>query len=222
MSSAGGIMLNSLKYSSVILCALTLVACAKNNDISPKNSPAPQGPVAQKLAGKSTTEVLQAKYNKAELQCNLWIQFGGEFNKSNPPSDSFSVDLLKVDPTQGELKLSGKAQDQTVDFFIQVNALKISYVNLTDIDGTLYIMEHSPVIEYTYSYEESAIHINGAIISGQGSGHRTVNEKLKDMAINSASKVEGDVGTYFQYLDCSIETDIKPEFQDQFKVQKRN
>ncbi len=216
-------MLDSLKNISVILCALIFVACAKNNDNnSQKNAPTPQGPTAQNLEGKSTDEVLQTKYNKAELVCNLWTQFGGELNKSNPPNDSFSVDLLKVDPTQGELKLSGKSQDQTVDVSIQVNALKISHVHHTDVDGTVYIMEHTPVIEYAYSYEESAIHINGATISGQGSGQRSVNEKLKDVALNFSSKTQGDIGTYFRYLDCSIETDIKPEYQDQFKVQKKN
>jgi hypothetical protein len=218
-------MNNLLKTIGGFALVITLVSCEKSNSNQPNNVVVNDTDKisVQTLDGKSTEEVLKIKYNKANLNCNLWVQYGNELNKSIAPNDSFSLDLLKNDINHESSKeLSGTAQGQAVEVSIDLKDLKIANETLVNRDtNTTYKMTNTPVIVLDYDYKQTPVRDGGLVISGSGHSERTINEKIKDMSLNISNKSENGLGTYFNYLECSIETDIKAEYQDQFKVEKK-
>lgn len=212
-------MNNFLRYIVSFAIALVFVACAKNNkaSISPEN---PETKLADvNLDGKSTENILKTKYNKAILICSLWLQFGTELNRSNNPNDTFSFDLLKGEINNDTLKLSGKTQSFSSDIKIQIKQLAIEHVNHTDVDGTVYRMKYTPVVRLEIVNQVYKGSENGLIFSGNGVGKRIIYEKIKDKSLDESFSTPGDIRSYFNYIECIIDTDIKSEYRDQFVVE---
>lgn len=90
-------------------------------------------------------------------------------------------------------------------------------------------MSHSPYVNLNFSYEASTSFPTGPFLASGDGTSRNVNERIKDVPLNSALATEPeqqggitiDRGSFRDYAHCFIDTDVKPEYQDQFKVEPR-
>jgi hypothetical protein len=210
-----------MKWFLILWVILGLAACANNSNEKPNpDNNRPQKPVAQNLSGKSTQEILTTKYNKANFKCDLWVQRGSDLIMSNTPNDSFSWDLLSDFANEKSFNLVGEVQDHTMNITVNVESVEIfGSVLLRELDGKNYKMTHTPVIKMDLFYEQKTTFAPGVYGHEKGWLKRQVREKLKDMTLNESHSADVAAGTFFNYLECSIETDIKPEYQDQFEIE---
>ena len=211
-----------LKRISVISLLLSLMSCGKIvqvqlEEVSAEN----KNPYfIQNLKDKTADEVLEIKYNKANLNCNLWLQFGKELNRDLKANDSFSLDLLKTDINrESKHELIGKVKNQTLEVVINLIELKIKTMKIEDLNNnTTYTFKNSPVVEMNFDYRSNFD--NGkTIFKGSGIHKRSINEKIKLVTLNHSRRAGNDSKSYFEYLECTIDTDIKAGYQDQFSLE---
>ena len=173
----------------------------------------------QNLKDKSSEEVLKIKYDKAILSCNLWIQFGKQLNKNLKPNDTFSLDLLNTDISrESTQQLSGQVKNKTLEITINLKNLSIKNIKFEDnLSKSNYVMENSPVIEMDLDYKS---YFNNGWKSLKSSGHHTrkIHEKIRDLSFSHSSITGNKKKKYFDHIECTIDTDIKSEYQDQFIV----
>lgn len=208
--------------------------CAKSDDNKNRNSTAHQQNEALRavdLAGKSVQEVLDLKYNKAELNCALWVQRNQKLDLTTGPSDSIILDLKTDFQTPQTFKLTGQVQDHTTEVQIEINSLAIrSSFYLKDVDGRVYVARYSPYADYILHYKSATTFENGVISRSDSHTNHQVGERILDRALNVAYDSQpvdpdGSVlnrGAYRDYVHCVIDTEIKPEYQDQFEIQQKN
>lgn len=218
-------------FACLVAFSLMLVGCAKNDDskksgqtVEPKN----QTPVAIDLSGKTVEEVLSLKYSKALLSCALWSQRSKEIDLTVVPNDSATLDL-KVDTSMPKnLKLHSQIENQHMEVDLNVSQLAIyGSLHLTDSSGNVFIAKYSPYVSVGYSHKSTIIFGVGQSMTGSVSDIRTVNEKIIDTALNESissqpedlgNGVVIDRGAFNNVVSCTIETEIKPEYQDQFQM----
>lgn len=94
-------------------------------------------------------------------------------------------------------------------------------VNHTASDGTVYQMSNTPVVKMDLYFTQTTVYSPGVSSKMTGTDHRKVNENIKDMSFNESHSIDRAKGAIFNYLECSIDTDIKPEFKHEFKVEKK-
>ncbi len=221
-------------YSLVVgvILASAVSGCAKSDDNrnNPTVTPQTEKPMVVDLSGKSLDEVLKIKYNKAELKCALWTQRSQQLDITGSPTDSVSLDLKSNPTVPATLTLKGQIQDHGTEIQLAVSSLAMwGTLHHTDTEGTVYLASYTPYAKIDYTLTSSTVFGVGQSSSGNGFGSRSVNEKIVDMTLNqsvsSAPTAENGVvlnqGAFRDYVQCVIETDIKPEYQDQFKVQPR-
>jgi len=210
-------------FLGVLLVALSLFGCGKSNDnhSEPANNPS-QKPIAQNLSGQSIQDVIQTKYTKVLFTCELWVQRGAELVKSNPPSDKLTWDLLKDFSIEKSFELKGDVQDHTMRMNVNVRSVEIyGSVHHTTADGIVYKMAHTPVIKMDFAYETDTVYAPGVSSHGSGFQKRDIHEKIMDMSLNHSFSSDAAAGTFFHYLECTIDTEIKPEYKDHFSIEKR-
>lgn len=199
-----------------------LVACAKSKD-STDPQPAPPAAVedaVEDLSGKPAPDVLKTKYDSAVLTCSLWVQRGSELVTTVSPTDSFSWDLISDFAYQNTFKLAGEVRDHSLEVVINVEAVEIfGEVNLTTVDGSKYIMSNTPVVKLRFQTESTTHLASNFSGAGTGSGFAVVYEGVKDMVLNQNSSGGSSEVKFFNFLECTINAVIKPDYQDQFKVE---
>ena len=218
----GGAM-NFLKVTTVALATIFFVACANDDNINANSGgEPPQKPKSQNLSGKSTQEVLVTKYNKAVFYCDLWVQRGDELIKTNSPIDQLTWDLLNDFGTERTFNLEGQVQDHSFAVSVNVKSVEIyGSVRHTTVDGIVYEMEYTPVIEMDFDYEQQTVYGPGLSSKRTGFAKRQINERVPDMSLNVSHSSEVTQDSFFQYLECSVDTEIKDEYKDQFSVKNR-
>lgn len=217
-----------------IILATLVSGCAKNNDNKNNDQTVnqqKQQPKAVDLSGKSLEEVLALKYNKAELKCELWTQLSNQLDISGTPNDSASWDLKSGVAMPEVLNLKGEIQNHKISIEVKLNSVSLlSSLNHLDSDLTRFELRYSPTVNVNITHESITTFPTGPFIaSGYGSS-RNINEKIKDIPVNGSLATEPeqqngitiDRGSYRDYAHCFIDTEIKSEYQDQFKVQPRN
>lgn len=103
-------------------------------------------------------------------------------------------------------------------------------LHYTDAEGNVYVAQHTPYADYVLTYRSATTFEKGLVYHGECYDKRQVNEKIVDMALNEAQDSQPpeqngvviNYGAYRDYVQCVINTEIKPQYQDQFKVQPRN
>lgn len=227
-------MKNILVLFMCIFVTSFISACSKNDDKKNSNPPPhkqDKSPKAVDLAGKSVEEVLEIKYNKADLICALWTQINQKLNLDLSPNDSVSWDLKSKNVMPEVLNLSGQVQDHRIEVQIKLNSLALySSLSFRDSDWTHYQISYSPYVNVSVNSEELTTYPIGLLQSSSYSSSREIKEKIKDIPINGSLAVEPvqengvtiDREAYHDYVHCFIDTEIKPEYQDQFQVQPKN
>ena len=217
---------------SVFMCALLLISCGKSN--SKKNSLVESQDVIQKnevevvsvdLSNRSTEEVLALKYDKAVLTCSLWSQNNKVIDLEQEADDSVSIDLKNSYFPQ-VLKLSTDIQGHQVKIILEVTELSHNKnSNHIDSKGNKISTKYSPYVKINYSSTFRTNVDEQTKFSGSGSAALTIYERIPNIPLNKSveSKSIEDRGVIISrpplsdYLKCIIETEIKPEFKDQFE-----
>ncbi len=174
--------------------------------------------VVPSLKDRSADEVLNLKYNKAVLSCNLWVQYTKDLDKNLKPNDSFSIDLLKSDISREAIqKLSAQVKDQSVEVNINLKDINIKTTKIVDSNAT-YRLKNSPVIEMDYSY--NSLYKNGrTVLKGSGQQIRAIYEKIIVIPLSHSRQPKKYSKTYFEQLECTIDTEIKTEYSDEFSIE---
>lgn len=202
-----------------VLASLLIVSCSRGHrdNSAPKD---PQKPVVTDLAGKTVQEVLATKYDKAIFVCNLWSQYSSQFVPSNMPTDKISWDLKNEFATEKAFKINAFVQQSTVQIDVEVKSLRVEDVTLRQQDGTLFKMKYSPVAAIGFKHTILVDYGNGHYTSQNGENERRIIERVADLTLDTSSGPVGDPMRYFNRVECAIETEIKPEYQDQFVVER--
>ncbi len=219
-------------YLLFIIAILTSIfsGCAKDDDKNrntPTVSPQNEKPTALNLLGKSLDEVLKIKYNKAELKCELWTQQTVKLDLSRTSNDSVSWDLKGESTLPRTLTLKGLIQNHQIEVEIKINSVAIRQkLQHTDVNGAIYKMLYSPYVKLNFSYKASTQFPTGPFFaSGNGTSYE-VNERIKNVPLNNTLATQPEEldemvinrGSFRDYVQCLLDTDIKPEYQDQFKI----
>ena len=211
------------KYSILLsVVAVSIAGCSEyKNAVKMPVAVAPAN--IKNLVGKSDQEILGAKYNKAVLTCALWVQLGKELQKSASPSDTFSWDLLKEFSTTKEFKLAGKASQRQVDATLTVKKMSIFGLVSNYHEGATHVMKYTPVADIELAAKISGSPVQGVFENSTVNRKFSVYEKLVEKPWDSKSWSPGhnNDDKYFDYLECTIDTDLKPEYADHFRVEQR-
>jgi uncharacterized protein YceK len=212
---------------NAFICSLLLIGCGKVNSSSNQSGQDinQQATKTVDLSDKTTAEILALKYNKAVLTCSLWSQRGKNIHLEVPPNDSASLDLKKDLATPQILELNASLQDHQIKVTLEVVSIShYGLLNHTESKGNQVVAKYSPYVKMNYTHLSQTFFGDGQSSSVRGSTVRTVNERIEDLALNesvSSKPVEQngasiDKGALNDYVRCSIETDIKSEYADQF------
>lgn len=180
-------------------------------------------PNAINLSGKSTAEVLNLKYNRVVLKCALWSQNDKNINLVFSPNDTVTLDLKKNSEFPQSLELSAIVDNHEIKVSFEVVKLAhYGVLNFTDSLGNNILAQYSPYVEAKFSSFTKNFLGNGQFTSNQGSSSRTVKERIEDVALNQITEpTQQNAGivsksAFSDYVGCIIETDIKPEYRNQF------
>jgi hypothetical protein len=213
--------------SKILLSLLTLglIGCSQQNDANsisplpaPPAPPTPTSVTAQDLSNKSLQEVLVIKYNRAILNCRLWVQAADQIDKSLLPNSEATWDILHDYQSEKTLELIFNGLPQSVDLKILVTNVYIANGFFKSSNGLTSDFKNSPVVDLRYSFAATPISNNGLQIEDRGIGGKSVYEKV-DQEIFSRSNILPDLNlTSLKYFECTIDTEIKPEFIDDYRV----
>lgn len=219
-----------MKMLSVSLTAAAILSTACGGMRAAKSQKTEFGddkPKAVSLAGKSPAEVLKAKYTRAEIVCRA---FKGvtesnivKFDQVKSPSE-LRVNLLEQSDLQkiDTLKVPLPNQDGSqARAWVYISGVSITD-RLTHLDsaGNIYEMQYTPRVKVQYSFD----HLNAQGLTTAETGGWELSENtppLEFFSTNADQKMLDSGQHHAHGLSCSIETDIKPEYQNQFKVTKK-
>ncbi len=209
-----------VRFVLCLLFAASFGACSKDKGNSTRTNDRPE---AQKLAGKSTKEVLQTKYKQVLFVCSFWMQRSDIFVKSEKPNDTIAWDLLSDFSNERDFELKAQVLDSDITLKVNVRSVEIHDLTLNNrvVDGLTYKMSNSPYIKMDFSYE---VHTGSGSSTSTltGSQRREVYENISDMTWNEIAHLDspGNKDNVFRYLECTIQTEAKPEYVDQFTAEK--
>lgn len=227
-------MKKALVVALSVVLSVFISACSKGDDKKSGNS-APVSPQSEQgsLSNKSVEEVLSLKYDRVEFKCALWVQINHALNLEVAPNDSFVVDLKNGFTWPQTLHLAGEIENHKLDAKFELNSLSIlAGLRHVDVDGTTFTALNSPTIEYAITAKgtTSFIYSKGVNSFGFYESKHESRERIHDVILNESTAIfpvnqDGvtiDRGAYRNYIECTLETEIKPEYQDEFKIEKKN
>lgn len=198
----------------IALLAASSTACQKyeGNKIL---APVPDKNV-ESLQGKSTQDAMKMKYNSASLTCTLYVQHGSGVTSTTPPSDSFSVDLLKTESGLGTFTLKGEVDDLSLASKLTFDDLTLSDATLTGDNGVVVRMKTSPAVTYDIELSET-LTAKGTPIVTSGTSKFRLFERMNDQPLNMIRTIDGDEKAYHEVINCLISTDPKPAYIGDYK-----
>lgn len=209
-----------MKSSLLVLFAITILASCANKDGNSSRARHEQNPkvVTADLSSKSLDEVLDLKYNNAELKCELWTQQNEKLDISATPNATARLDLKTKPALPSKVSLHANIENHSIDTELTVTAIDLySSLRYTDIDGIFYHLKFTPQVKLDVAIK--TVTWKGQNISSKTFSieSRSVNEKIMDKALNASTRI--NAGPIHDYIQCYIDTDIKPEYQDQFRIE---
>ncbi len=221
---------------SVFVCILLLAGCGKKNS---SNNNGDSKVVIQEndivkvtdLSDKSTSDILKLKYDKAVLNCSLWSQNSKNINLNIAPNDSVFLDLKKDTEFPQVLEMSTSIQNHQIKVTLEVTELSHNInLNHTDSQGNIITTQYSPFVKINYSNVSHTFFNDKVNTSGGGSAARIIYERIQDIPLNQSSNVQLvedngvfiDNGPINDYVKCTIDTEIKSEFSNQFELKSAN
>jgi len=221
-------------FALVAICSSCTVIKNDKKNSNPNDRVEQQGAIS--LSGKTTSEVLKLKYTKAELKCALWTQKSQSLDLNLTPSDMVVINLKTTSLASATITLNGRVDEQINDvvlshtFLMTLNVLKFSIIDnlrFVDGDGTVYTEKFTPAIEVSTSFVSETIYGQNPTEKGSGSNSKmTFYERVLNPVFIASQAIPSltfggvviNPGFYFDHVQCLIDTEIKPEYQDQLQI----
>ena len=198
---------------SVSIIALTL-GCAKK--VETKKTETKPGSEIVSLGNKSFTEIMELKYNKAELICRMYIQVGPTLDITKEPNAQVALDLKAPYTLPLELSMGSNILNHSLTAKIEVKEFGIQNVTIHQMDEQLiFELENSPFARVNFSATSKTTTESGTMGSSHSGSDTKVNEAEKSRQLESHLITSN----FIDYVNCSIEGDIKPEYKDQLKIE---
>lgn len=208
---------------------LALCSCSKKDSKRVLDMP----PATEKKAvqstsdfeGKSKEEILQMKYDKITLKCELWTQYAKELDLTRTASDSFEVDYLN-DPLlkKSIVSLKGNSNGRGIELKFKVNDYRIrESIRVKNKDGSVVVAQHSPEIDLEYSILTTKIGVSGESTVGPMTGYNRstfVHENDKNESTESL-QIGSEENKYIDHLNCQMTSVLKEKYKDQYKVEPK-
>lgn len=219
---------NQFTKLSILLALLTALTACRGEDletIPPEFTNPPKKEIVE-LSGKSFAEIMELKYDKAILSCELISRIGSEMGNtvSYLPLSQVSFDLKSEFQLPREIQLKarptvtlvdGKQRVHETEATITIKAIDIVRMNF--IDGKqkkTYKLDNSPRLTVSF-FSNSKTSLDGVPESGTGTAlsDRFMIEQLRENFL-SEKLVSDPNYTATNQLDCTLNTEIKPDYQN--------
>jgi hypothetical protein len=204
-------------------------SCQQSSD-HPPQPPTPDSQPAPSLDGLAPRDLIRAKYDKAQLECQVKFPTtiaertnNGITQNIQNGSDSYTWDLLDDYSDTRTIQLQARSGEVSLIATIEVDQIQIEDNTVKSSDGTnTYELKDSPVLTGKYSFNvDKAIYepVTGSALAPQGSGPFTIYEGMNnDFATSSGSvQVDGSpLNVYQVQIGCVLDTHLNQEYQNQF------
>ena len=225
----------------VVLMGLFLVSCEEKSNGKPRKGPDVGGntpgltrtPVSS--FGKTAKEILAVKYDKADMECDLWVEKSKELNTDTASSNSTRRNLMEGIPKDGsqffELIKSAEAafssqeqltaglasQTMKIDGeLLELKLLSSIVANESGLYKLTYVLRLKVKLDVsvTTKYSDASPDLT------EKSSHTVMiievdpanPEKNVVTPLNSSMLLGDGVNSIFKHLKCSFKTTIKPNF----------
>jgi hypothetical protein len=189
----------------LVFSLLILGACAKNN-----SQPQPTSPNG--LADKPAADVLNEKYEKANLVCRLLVRSDDE--KRPRTADSFSVDLKRESSISGTARLSYKEGRHSIVVNIDIREPRILASVALNNGRSRYAMKNTVTVPFQYSYQ---IQHKKPDSFGQSSsdGGRNYDDSFYERVPYQVLLTRSN--DLIEKVECTLETELKPDYAGDFQ-----
>ncbi len=174
-----------------LISLLALGACAKNNA---------QPTSTETLAAKPAVEVLNEKYDRADLVCRLTVEENGRIHTV----DSFRLDLKKDPKISGTVRLLSKERRNSLVVDIELKDAVVQPSVALNNGRARYAMKNTITVPFLYSYTR------GSEEGGRAYAD-SIYERVPYLVMQATS------GNVTQSVDCVLDTKLKPAFAGDFQ-----
>lgn len=227
------------KVLVLISISACMLGCAKSDDKKHSNQQNDKSQVEQKietvdLTNKSTAEILDLKYNTAQLKCSLWSQNSKQINLKLPANYTTTMNLRSPLSLPKELILKASINNHQIQ--VNVKVTKVSHhdsIRYVDSSKNIVNASFSPYVEIESGYVSQTKISKVSSSTGSGSNFKTVREQDHVMILQNHSaqlteqqpkNKKGPLvsDSFANYVSCALNTDIKQVYQNQLSVEKSN
>ncbi|MCB0376983.1 MAG: hypothetical protein KDD33_00695 [Bdellovibrionales bacterium] len=221
-----------MKYFILIFTFGLFISCSSSDSNHPPTAPDdktggevvdPAEPTKD-LQGLETGELIATKYDLLQLECSLWTQEGEIFVEGENPDDTLVWDFLQNLDDKGEFELIAKKPRHYFKMLLQFSPLEIvNHLNLQEQDGRIYKLQFTPVTDLQYYYESQITFSEFPAPVDRGDGLQNFNEKLAEKVVNFNKFSSVDPNhRFFERVTCLLHSEIKAQYQDQFRIEVPN
>jgi len=166
------------------------------------------------LANKTIKEVLELKYEKADLTCQLWIQKRKKIDTSQEPENHFSVSLLSETLKEDFYALDGLQYAVEVETLFKVNSFLISNYSFTDKEGKTIEKTYSPFLNLSYGGKVRVTFSNGEFFdTSLGDDFDLFEGASRQVWVTHfTNPTTGEVR--WIEIRCEVDAELKEEFKD--------
>ncbi|MDH4468405.1 MAG: hypothetical protein QE271_10125 [Bacteriovoracaceae bacterium] len=197
-----------------------LINDQQSNNLNPDSSDQ-----NEMFAGKSLDQVLEAKYDEAELVCELSAQKDFSFMPRRGAWKKFSWDLLSNTQVLRTFTLNASVDPQQYsEINVTIDSVKIvDYVEHVGPEGSIYLLKYTPVINLSYQLEYLFSYTPGVSTQGREQKKIIIYEKFLNNPFFESQRVNDqnvfDPEWYFIDFRCTLKTKIRPAYADHFRAQ---
>ncbi|RYZ80925.1 MAG: hypothetical protein EOP04_24935 [Proteobacteria bacterium] len=212
-------------YKSIAMGSMSVLflnACGNGFEVKSPTDTIVIGGAAEKtvLEDMNLEELLAAKYDKAVLTCSLWLQHGEAMDVTAAPVDTFSWDLKSQETLPFAFELKGTVEKQFASVKIEVKeAMALAnHTNHVVNESKIYTMKNTVALRIAAVTNTRVTFADGPYLSESKGTDIRLSEKVPFSLLNLAmGDNEKPTLSYRSSSSCILDTEIKPEYQDQFK-----
>jgi len=200
----------------VLLLVMFTISCGNKEERRDEIFKMPVSSEAEDILDGTTEEILSKKYEKADLICSLRVEHGPVFIRDFPDK-TVTWDLIDDFKSENKLSMEASNDGAKISVVIDIKKLSVGSFDITALDGHFYKMIHSPFVEMEVNYKYETSYGTAGNFSGEGFVKQLVNEKIISEVFDGSHHPTDDIeNTSWRYMECTIDTEIKPQYRDQF------
>lgn len=204
-----------MKTSIFSLLLIALYGCGN----AAHTLPMPMSKQSESLNGLSAAQIIKLKYTDGvKLQCSIWVQEGREIDATKTATDGFSIEVDNNLKNFNMLEIIKGMQGEFAGRLIvkQASVLEIipNLGNIEDVDGKVYQMEYTPVVNVTYFRTNLKSLTDGSITDSSFMYNVIINENIHTRVYKTIFDKDPTVAPITEEMRCMLKTNIRPEYSN--------